>query len=293
MTFDTFTIVDWAAGNDTGPTPRKDAIWAATVTQGIPEAPVYHRNRTLAQQWLTDLIARETAANRRLMIGFDFPFGYPKGFARHITSTNDPFALWAWFAENLNDTPQANNRFDLAGDLNRRFPGIGPFWFNALKRDIAHLPRKGTDRQSHGMPERREVETRARGTFTCWQMGGAGSVGGQVMTGLATLERLRRNFPDHIAVWPFEQLDRPVAFVEIWPSLINPAVQAATDPIRDRAQVTLLACALSRLTPAELTPMLTCHAPEEGWIMGLGHEDILCHAIDRDPPTARSDLGCA
>ncbi|HBU55668.1 MAG TPA: molybdopterin guanine dinucleotide synthesis, partial [Sulfitobacter sp.] len=26
--FNTFVVVDWSGGNDTGPTPRKDAIWA-------------------------------------------------------------------------------------------------------------------------------------------------------------------------------------------------------------------------------------------------------------------------
>ncbi len=276
MTFDTFTIVDWSSGNDTGPTPRKDAIWAATVTQGTPEEPVYHRNRTLACEWLVNLIARETAANRRLMIGFDFPFGYPRGFARHITGSDDPLKLWAWFAENLEDSPKENNRFDVAGTLNTRFPGIGPFWFNALKRDIAHLPRKGTDRHDHGMQERRKADTRAKGSFTCWQMGGAGAVGGQVMTGLAMLEHLRRQFRYDIAVWPYQRLDAPVAFVEIWPTLIDPVVRG-TDDIRDRAQVSLLAQTLAALKPDTLRRMLRAgHGnPEEGWILGLGFEEHL------------------
>ena len=72
-------------------------------------------------------------------------------------------------------------------------------------------------------------------------MGGAGAVGGQAMTGIAALARLRRRFPGRIAVWPFEPLDRPVAFVEIWPSLLRAAVAAAADPIKDRAQVRLMA----------------------------------------------------
>ena len=41
---------------------------------------------------------------------------------------------------------------------------------------------------------RHAVEHLAPGAFTCWQMGGAGAVGGQVMTGLAVLQRLRRRF---------------------------------------------------------------------------------------------------
>ncbi|MEO0946262.1 MAG: molybdopterin guanine dinucleotide synthesis [Pseudomonadota bacterium] len=286
MSFDTFAVVDWSAGNDTGPTPCKDAIWAAVVACGVPEEPVYLRNRTNAQAWLTDLIKREQAAKRRLLIGFDFPFGYPFGFAKVVTGAGDPLALWSWIADRLEDTPKTNSRFDLAGAVNSLFPGTGPFWFNGLKRDVADLPRKGTARHGHGMPERRVAETRASGTFTCWQMGGAGAVGGQVMTGIAALERLRRTFPETIAVWPFERLERPVAFVEIWPSLIDPVVREADD-IRDRAQVRLLTKALAHLPPEQLEAMIQeghSHR-EEGWILGLGHEAFLQELARTDDNT--------
>ena len=227
MSFESFAVIDWSGGNDTGPTPRKDAIWAAVVRAGTAEEPVYLRNRELASAWLADLIATETAANRRLLIGFDFPFGYPKGFAQAVTGSDDPLRLWDFFALELRDRPDGNNRFELAGRLNRLFPGTGPFWFNATQKDIPDLPRKGTDRAGHGLPERRRAEEATKGAFPVWQMGGAGAVGGQVMTGMATLARLRARFPGQIATWPFEPLDRPVALVEIWPSLIADAVKAA------------------------------------------------------------------
>lgn len=274
MSFDSFAVVDWSSGNDTGPTPCKDAIWAGAVLGKVEVEPTYLRNRDVALDWLNDLIATEIAVGRRLLIGFDFPFGYPQGFAKAVTGTNDPLALWDYFADNLQDTPQSNNRFDLTGILNAQFPGTGPFWFNGLKRDIPHLPRKGTDRKGHGMTERRKAETLAKGSFSCWQMGGAGAVGGQVMTGLATLQNLRRTFGDQVAVWPFQPLDAPVAFVEIWPSLINTSVRNTND-IRDRAQVRLLSRALAALSPEKLLEMMRCDAPEEGWILGLGYEECL------------------
>ncbi len=277
MSFDSFAVVDWSGGNDTGPTPRKDAIWAGAVLGKVEVEPTYLRNREIALVWLQNLIAAEIAAGRRLLIGFDFPFGYPQGFAKAVTGMDDPLAIWEFFASNLKDTPKANNRFDLAGTLNAQFPGTGPFWFNGLKRDIPHLPRKGKDRTGHGMAERRKVETLAKGSFSCWQMGGAGAVGGQVMTGLAALQKLRRAFPQEIAVWPFQPLDAPVAFVEIWPSLINASVRNTND-IRDRAQVGLLSRALARLESSKLAEMMRCDAPEEGWILGLGYEDCLREA---------------
>ena len=290
--FDTVAIVDWSGGNDTGPRPRKDAIWLGITRNEKDQEPVYIRNRTLAEEILQNLIAEETAANRRLFIGFDFPFGFPTGFARALTGSDNPLDLWAWFAEHVTDSPRANNRFDLAARINTRFPGIGPFWFNALKADLPHLPRKDT-RKGHGLPEKRAIETRTKGSFPCWQMGGAGAVGGQVFTGLPVLHRLRRAFTDHVAAWPFEPLDKPVALVEIWPGLINPIVKhaEAQGGIRDAHQVRLLARAVARLHPDDLAAMLDVHAPEEGWIMGVGHEDKLMAAADDTlrPPPLRDD----
>ena len=272
-------MVDWSGGNDTGARPRKDAIWAGSVLAGVEHPPVYLRNRDEALAWLIQLIEAERQINHRLFIGFDFPFGYPKGFARAVTGSNDPFALWAYIATHLNDMPERNNRFELAGRLNQLFPGVGPFWFNGTKQDIPHLPRKGRDRHGHGLPERRQVEELAKGTFTCWQMGGAGAVGGQVMTGLRVLEVLRQKFKGQIGVWPFDLKDQPVAFVEIWPSLLSKEVADLADLIKDRAQVNVMARALSRLPQPTLRAMLSVDAPEEGWILGQGHEQDLKNAL--------------
>ena len=277
--FDSFVMVDWSGGNDTGARPRKDAIWAGGVFAHQEIEPVYLRNRTLAFDWLAQLIAAEISGPRRVLIGFDFPFGYPKGFVRQVTGKDDPFAIWGYLADALQDTPSGNNRFQLAGQINARFPGVGPFWFNATQSDIPHLPRKGRERHGHGLPERRQAESRAKGTFTCWQMGGAGAVGGQVMTGLAVLERLRRRFPDRIGTWPFDLEDQQVAFVEIWPSFLAAKVRDAKDEIKDRAQVRLMARALSRLPNDVLHDMLDVDAPEEGWIFGIGYEDVLERAL--------------
>ena len=153
--FDTVLIVDWSGGNDRGTRPKKDAIWTGIARAGLAEDPVYHRNRQLAEDWIIRFLAAELSAGRRVLAGFDFAFGYPAGFGRVLTGTDDPFAIWDWFAAHVQDSPQANNRFDLAGQINARFPGIGPFWGNGLARDIPDLPRKGLARQGHGLPEKR------------------------------------------------------------------------------------------------------------------------------------------
>ncbi|MEM8732034.1 MAG: gephyrin-like molybdotransferase Glp [Pseudomonadota bacterium] len=289
--FDRFVVVDWSGGNDTGPRPRKDAIWIGTAVGPKTLLPEYIRNRLDAEAVLAAMIEETLARQMRLFVGFDFPFGFPVGFARGLTGKDDPFAVWEWLERRIEDTPKSNNRFDLAAEINRRFPGTGPFWFNGLRREIADLPRKNT-RTGHGLSERRKAEMRAPGAFACWQMGGAGAVGGQILTGLPVLQRLRQRFAGHVSIWPFEPPDRSVAFVEIWPGLINPVVKQAeaAGGLRDAEQVRLLASALSRLPPDALCDMLSIDAPEEGWILGLGQEEVLMEAAkDLRPPPLRDD----
>lgn len=279
--FRTFVMLDWSGGNDTGRRPRKDAIWAAVVRDGTTEEPVYLRNRSLAEHWLTELLETELSAGRQAFVGFDFPFGYPRGFANALTVTADPLALWDWFAERIEDSPTANNRFDLAGQINLNFGGRGPFWGNGLKRDIAGLPRNKSN-YYNPFPDRRVVETLAKGSFTCWQMSGAGSVGGQVMMGLPVLSRLRQSFAGQIAVWPYEPLDKPVALVEIWPSLTLGA--APEGRIRDAWQVEQVARSLSGMSGSELSRQVDVLAPEEGWILGVDQTKPVIA-----PPPLRND----
>ena len=266
--FDTFAMVDWSGGNDTGRKAHKDAIWVAVAHAGIAEDPIYLRNRQVAEDWLSKLIETELNSGRRLCLGFDFPFGYPMGFSAALTGTNAPLRLWAWFADRIEDAPHSNNRFDLAGEINLTLgKGCGPFWANGLKkREIAGLPRTKAG-YANPFPERRKVELRAKGSFTCWQMAGKGAVGSQVMMGLPVLYRLRTRFRGNVAVWPFERLDAPIAFVEIWPSLMVGSMPDGW--IKDEWQVYSMAHILANLPPDEFARHLAVSAPEEGWILGV------------------------
>ena len=305
--FDTVAAVDWSGGDDTGPTPRADAIWACVVRDHVAEPPLYRRSHTEAEGWLADLLGDELAAGRRLMVGLDFPFAYPAGLARRIAGRSDPRVLWDWFADAFDSLPPGRGRFDVAARINALFPGAGPFWFNGLAREIEGLPRRKRVALPEGVAERRETEARAPGAFSCWQMGGAGAVGSQAMTGMAALARLRRRFGDAVAVWPFDPWDAaPIVLVEIWPSLLGDPVARrmssdATLPrdrkgqrIKDAAQVAVLAEVMDRLAAEGRLEALGAVVPaeacrEEGWILGVGCEDALRMAArdDPDPPSGR------
>ena len=280
--FDTVVMVDWSAGNDRGPRPVKDAIWIGVQRGAAAEEPVYQRNRQEAEHWLASFLTAERAEGRRVLVGFDFPFGYPLGFSEALCGSSHPLDLWDWFEARIEDGPKGNNRFDLAAEINLGLgAGQGPFWFNTLSRDIEGLPRN-KDGYANPFPEKRRCEDRAKGAFTCWQMGGAGAVGGQVMMGLPVLARLRRQF--EVAVWPYQPLTAPIAFVEIWPSLT--AGSAPEGMIKDAWQVQQIAGQVAQLPADRLAALLDVDAPEEGWIFGLGHEDELRGDV---PPPLRND----
>ncbi|PZX19575.1 hypothetical protein LX81_00031 [Palleronia aestuarii] len=285
LPFDTFVAVDWSGAPERGPAPKPDAIWAAARGAGRDGPPVYLRSLVAAEAWLETLIAGERAAGRRLFLGFDFPFGLPAGIAQRITGTPGTAALWDWFAHAFDRLGTGETRFHIAARLNALFPGEGPFWFNGLRNDIPGLPRK-KPAPFPDVPERRAVETLARGSFACWQMGGTGAVGSQAMTGMACLGRLKRRFGPAISVWPFEGAEAEVVIVEMWPTLLRAPVarrmkadaalpQVRGAPIKDAAQVEVM---VEFFAHAERTGRLMemLGAPpasareEEGWILGIG-----------------------
>jgi hypothetical protein len=266
--WDTFVMVDWSGGNDRGPTPAKDAIWVGINHGDTSVEPLYFRNRQVFHIWMTNFLEQQLTTNRHTMVGFDFPFGYPAGFGKHLTGSEDPLGVWDWFATRVEDAPKANNRFDLAGQINGTLPGIGPFWGNGLKRNIANLPRKGLARTQNPFAEKREVEHLAKGSFTLWQLAGAGAVGSQVIMGLPILTKLRKKFPNKISIWPFEPLDTHIAFVEIWPTLY--VGDTPNGIIKDTHQVQATATHLSNRSVTSLHADLHVSAPVEGWILGVG-----------------------
>ena len=84
-------------------------------------------------------------------------------------------------------------------------------------------------------------QARARGAQpkSCWQLNGAGAVGGQVLTGIPTVARLRGALDGAAQVWPFETglaaPDAAVVFAEIYPSLVP--LDPAPEEVKDAAQV--------------------------------------------------------
>ena len=249
MRFDTVLMVDWSGGNDRGAKPVKDAIWVCLATGGVAETPVYLRNRQVAEDWIIQTLSKLQAEGHRVLVGFDLCFAYPTGLATQLIGSEDTLALW----------------------------------------DITHLPRKGTDRKDHGLPEKRAADIAIPGSFSPWQLAGAGAVGGQVIMGLPMLARLRQRFAGSLKVWPFEAPDAQIVLAETYFSTLPDLVTADAHPIRDASQVAVYARAFSNMAPDVLADLMDVRPTAEGWVLGAGQADALRAALAPAPPPLRND----
>jgi molybdopterin-guanine dinucleotide biosynthesis adapter protein len=275
--FDRVVIVDWSGASSRSPEKEsKDSIWLG-VCDAKGERQIYRRSRSEAMASLFELLAE----GGRQMIGFDFPMGYPAGFARRLVGQDDPRALHHWLADRIVDGPDnTNNRFDIAEAINLQLGGKGPFWGCPKARPRAHLsPLKDVAYGDLGLSEKRRVEIENPPAKSVWQLLGAGSVGSQALLGIPAVHRLAA--ATGAAVWPFESAT-DLTLAEVYPSLLAGEVARSGDPIPDRAQVRLLARALFNLSVhGELAPLLEVpsEAAEEGWILGAGHKRLLHEAL--------------
>ena len=243
--FDTYVIVDWSANSV--PKRRADSIWICA----HGDEPFNVPTRAEAKIRLEELLADSVAGGQRVLVGFDFPFGYPAGFAQKLGLTGTPpwRAVWDEIATELEDDDKnGNNRFAVAARFNRRISGgTFPFWGCPASKVGPYL---GTtfhhEHEKNGLGERRLIDERdyMPGAQPCWKLFYNGSVGGQALTGIPVVRSLRDN-PRLAAVarvWPFETglrtpLDARLVFAEVYPSLWKDRWRQAVDQPKDKAQV--------------------------------------------------------
>lgn len=280
--FDRVIIADWSAASALSPArPSKDAIWICRADHaGLTTS--YHRSRMQAEAMLLAEINAAQLAGARLLIGCDFPFGYPQGFAQALTAQTAAKAVWQYLAGAITDgDDNANNRFEVADAINAQFAS-GPFWGRPEGRILPHLPaRKLVDYTALPFAERREIERRIPSAQPVWKLYTTGSVGSQSLMGLPMIARLSRLAG--VSVWPFDATLTDVVLAEIYPSLLAPivaqnlALQGA-GAIKDAVQVQVLAAALHRQRASVWDQVLElphADARNEGWILGAGFQRAL------------------
>ncbi len=285
-------MVDWSAAS--APRLGRDSIWIAVAERMRGRsvrrtALVNLRTRADAAAWLETRLSA-LAAKGRVLAGFDFPFGYPAGTALRLGLNGAAWrSLWTELAAKIaDDASNANNRFDLAEDWNRRICGEAfPFWGNVREEVRAHLLRRGC--RAHGpgdLPRRRLADARVPGAHPVWQLAGNGSVGSQALLGIPRVWQIRHApaLAKTAAIWPFEtglrdDAGKRVILAESYPSLVK-AKRLGQLP-KDAGQVAAMVEAFARADAAGELPSWFRGDPEmsaaeraaveqeEAWILGL------------------------
>ena len=216
--FDSYVMVDWSAASK--PATGADSIWIGALTPDsrlkLSFKATNPPTRAKAIEELTEILNRCLKRGDRVLVGVDFPLGFPAGTAEAMKLKGEPGkALRDFLLKEMKDKPDnSNNRFALAARMNRLISdGPFPFWGCSKKDELTTLSVKKTREHGKGdIAEFRIVENAALAAKKArpqpvWKIAYAGAIGGQAMTGIPAIERLREKFPA-LKVWPF---DMPLA----------------------------------------------------------------------------------
>lgn len=295
--FSAYVIIDWSAASK--PTTGTDSVWIGVLKRDVRFRMAFESynppTRAEAEKRLSAVLDDLEKRSERALVGFDFPLGFPRGFANALKLPGDPpwRAVWDQIDKMVKDkADNTNNRFGAASEINRRLTGGPfPFWGCPPKDALTTLQPKRT--RAHGpgdLPEFRHADLAAKGAASIWKLYYNGSVGGQALTGIPAVRRLKLARGDAVKVWPFETGFKALAeddlegvaavAAEVYPSLLK--TQPGPGEVKDLAQVRATAEHFARLDEAGRLGALFGAAKnlpadtildaerEEGWILGAG-----------------------
>ncbi len=293
--FNAYVIVDWSAASK--PTTGADSVWIGVLKRDVRFRLAFEAfnppTRAEAEKKLVAILDDLKKRGERVLVGFDFPLGFPRGFARALNlSGEQPWrAVWDQIDKMVKDkADNTNNRFGVASECNRRITGGPfPFWGCPPKDALTTLqPKRARAHEAGDLPEFRHADEAAKGASSIWKLYYNGSVGGQAILGIPMVRRLKLARGEAFKAWPFEtgfkalteaDLDGVEAVAaEVYPSLIK--AQPLPGEVKDQAQVRATAEHFARLDeagklcaafrPAKDAPEQTVADAEreEGWILG-------------------------
>ena len=298
--FDAYVIADWTAAE--GKKLGENSVWIGVAKRDV-RFRLYTETHNVAtraegEAMIRSILADHAKRGDRVLLGFDFSFGYPAGTAARLGLKDTPAwsALWKFVASNIVDkVDNTNNRYQIAAKMNRLMTDEAwPFWGAPAKQAQRWLTTtKPPAGSGADIPEYRATELAIKGgklqPKSNWQMHGAGAVGGQTLVGIPMVRRLLESLGASAAVWPFgtgwRALDtadvEPLSVVvaEVWPSMWPTTVAAGE--FKDQAQVRTTAEALALMDergdlsrafgPKKGTDdaVIALVQDEEGWILGV------------------------
>jgi hypothetical protein len=295
--FSAYVIVDWSAASK--PTTGADSVWIGVLKRDVRFRLAFESfnppTRGEAEKRLALILDDLKKRSERVLVGFDFPLGFPRGFAEGLKLPGEqPWrAAWDQVDKMVKDkADNTNNRFGVASEINRRLTGGPfPFWGCPPRDTLTTLqPKKLRPHGPDDLPEFRHADLAAKGAASIWKLYYNGSVGGQAIMGIPAARRIKVTRGEAVKAWPFEtgfktltEADLAgvdVVLAEVYPSMIK--APALPGEVKDLTQVRTTAEHFARLDEASRLGELFGPAKgtaadvvldaerEEGWILGAG-----------------------
>ncbi len=270
--FDAYLFIDWSATNGRTTSPGADQLWLGELLSGSAPTEQWFPSRRDCADDVEERLLLHIMSGRRVLLGFDFSYGYPGGFV-DAAGLPAPAGKWraVWTALSAllsEDAQNRSNRFEVAAALNAMMTPTGsgaspgPFWntpapgpmLAATSPGFPYATRNGLSLSAWRLVEER-LRQAGRKPHSAFKLFTRGSVGSQALTGIPVVHRLRHHplLRDLSLVWPFETGftlapafgRRPlVLHTEVWPGVVEQQVKAlmAADPqlITDQAQMRAL-----------------------------------------------------
>jgi hypothetical protein len=205
--FNAYVIVDWSAASKPGTGP--DLIRIGVMKRDVRFRLAFESHalatRAEAEKQLGLILDDLKKRSERALLGFNFPFGFPRGLAAGLSLNGEPWTgLWDFLDRQVKDkTDNINNRFAVGSEINRRTTGGPfPFWGCPPRDALTTLqPKRSHEHGPGDVPEFRYADQAVKGA-SIWKLYYAGSIGGHAILGIPMVRRLKK--ARTVKVWPFE-----------------------------------------------------------------------------------------
>jgi len=219
--FDSFIAIDWSGA------ARAYKGIAVAVCRGGRAAPrlVRARGAYWTREEIAEWLKERLRAKERLLIGFDFAFGFPYEDTGYLggraQGVDDIFALWTLIeARSAGDPDFGCRRFVDDPQFEQLFWKAGP-------KPRGWIERKR--RAEHACA----AATKTR-PDTLYKLLHSKQVGKASITGMRVLNHLRTTGGKSVAIWPFDA-PRTLTIVEIYPTMFRKLATGSIAKLRSVA----------------------------------------------------------
>lgn len=241
--FDAFVAIDWS-----GAARRYDGIAVAICGPGrtAPKLVAPPCGARWTRQQIAEWLKGRLDSGRRVLVGFDFAFGFPFEPAHgylggNAPDTDDIFALWSLIeAKSCSEPDFGCTSFISDPEYAPLFWTAGPkpeHWIER-KRETEHACAKAT-------------KTRPD---TLYKLLHSKQVGKASITGMRVLHHVRLGKGDCVAIWPFETV-RTSAIVEIYPTMFRKIATGSIAKLRSQSNLNI---ALARVGSRSMSNNANC-----------------------------------